>query len=236
VAQLEIEYVAHACFRLHAEDGTVVMIDPFASQVWLGYNFPEALLTTQNVLITHPHYDHDYGEFIGNPVPWLGTQTIVRDPGEVDIGPFHVTGIAGKHSDPFGMEFGQKNTIWLIEVAGLRIAHLGDNGPLSDAAAGELGEVDVLMAPIDGNEHILKNNELAAIALQLQPRLVIPMHYRLPDLETSANSPEDLGDIDPWLATQSKVELVGANQKTISTESLPAEQTVMVFDHGKIPL
>lgn len=231
-ASVEIEYVAHACFRLRADDGTVIMVDPFASRVWLGYDFPLALLETENVLISHPHYDHDYGEFIGNPVPWLSTQTVVRDPGTVDIGPFHITGVVGKHADPWGMEFGQKNTIWLIEVAGLRIAHLGDNGPLSADAAGELGTIDVLMTPMDGNEHILTYAELENITATLQPRLVIPMHYRLPDLEAGADDPEDLGEIDPWLQMQETVQRVGTSRFALSIDTLPEEETALVFEHG----
>ena len=48
-------------------------------------------------------------------------------------------------------------------AGGVRIAHLGDNGPLSDATAQELGRIDVLMAPADGDDHILKSNEIATI-------------------------------------------------------------------------
>jgi L-ascorbate metabolism protein UlaG (beta-lactamase superfamily) len=224
--------VAHACFRLQAEDGTVLMIDPFASRVWLGYDFPVPMLATENVLISHPHYDHDYGEFIGNPVPWLSTQTVLRETGTTDIGPFRVTGVEGKHADPWGTEFGQKNTIWIIEVAGLRIAHLGDNGPLSTAAAAAIGQVDILMAPIDGNEHILKYAELRNISDSLRPAWVIPMHYRLPDLETNANSPDDLGEVDPWLQRQAQVERVGSSRFSLSIVTLPDEETALVFDHG----
>lgn len=232
---MEVEYVAHACFRLHAEDGTSLMIDPFASRVWLGYDFPLPMLDTENVLISHPHYDHDFGEFIGNPVPWLSTQTVLREPGTTEFGPFRVTGVEGKHADPWGTEFGQKNTIWVIEVAGLRIAHLGDNGPLSAEAAAEIGQVDVLMAPIDGNEHILKYAEIENISETLRPAWVIPMHYRLADLEASANSPEDLGEVAPWLEMQERVERVGSSRHSLSIATLPAEETALVFEHGLSP-
>ena len=53
-----------------------------------------------------------------------------------------ITGIRGKHADPWGKEFGQTNTIWLLELDGLRIAHVGDNGPLTEANLQELGRVD----------------------------------------------------------------------------------------------
>ena len=35
-----IEYIAHACFRVTSPAGKQVLIDPYASRVWLGYDFP----------------------------------------------------------------------------------------------------------------------------------------------------------------------------------------------------
>src|SRR6266404_2566535 len=55
-----IEYIAHACFRLTSPAGKQVLIDPYASRVWLGYDFPPNI-HTDAVLIFHPHYDHDGG-------------------------------------------------------------------------------------------------------------------------------------------------------------------------------
>src|SRR5438034_822685 len=124
--------------------------------------FPEAL-ATDAILITHPHYDHDGGEFIGRRVPWTPEVRVLRDPGGYTVGDFHITGLRGKHADPWGKEFGQKNTIWRVEVSELRIAHLGDNGPLTESNVQELGRVDILMMPIDAREHILKHSEVQAI-------------------------------------------------------------------------
>src|SRR5947209_8542304 len=67
--QVAIEYIAHACFRIHSPGGARLLIDPFASRVWIGYDFPPRL-SADAVLITHPHYDHDAGVFIGRKAPW----------------------------------------------------------------------------------------------------------------------------------------------------------------------
>jgi L-ascorbate metabolism protein UlaG (beta-lactamase superfamily) len=56
-------------------------------------------------------------------------------PGVYRFGEISVSGIEGKHAEPYGKEFGQTNTIWLLEVAGLRIVHIGDNGPITEAIA-----------------------------------------------------------------------------------------------------
>ena len=108
--EVAIESIAHACFRIHSAGGSRILIDPYASRVWLGYDFPEEL-ATDAILITHPHFDHDGGEFIGRKVPWTPEVRVLRDPETYTVDEFHITGIRGKHADPWGKEFGQKNTI-----------------------------------------------------------------------------------------------------------------------------
>jgi len=229
--EVAIESIAHACFRIHSAEGSRILIDPYASRVWLGYDFPEEL-GTEAILITHPHFDHDGGEFIGLKVPWTRETRVLRDPGAYTVAEFHITGIRGKHADPWGKEFGQKNTMWRIEVSGLRIAHLGDNGPLTESNIRELGPVDILMMPIDAREHILKNAEVEAIRRTARPRVLIPMHHRHPDLESSEDSPRGLGPIDPWLAGQKNVTRLENNYAVFTMGSLESGDRIVVFQHS----
>ena len=228
---VEIEYIAHASFLMRAGDGTELLIDPFASQVWLGYDWPDSI-EPDAVLITHPHYDHDAGRFREMPFPWASETLVIDEPGAHTIGDFTVTGIAGKHADPYGMEFGQLNTLMVVEVAGLRIVHLGDNGPLTTEMVEGLGRVDVLMMPADADYHILSEEATQAVLEALQPRIVIPMHYRIPGLEADEDSPSSLGDIDPWLAGRAGVERVGGHMTTLRATELPADRTILVFEHA----
>lgn len=228
---IEVEYVAHAAFRLRAPDGTELLIDPYASRVWLGYDWPEEI-EPDAILITHPHYDHDAGRYREMPFPWSGSVPVVDEPGTHHFGDFTVTGVEGKHADPYGMEFGQLNTLMLIEAHGLRIAHLGDNGPLTSEMVSGLGRVDVLMLPADGVDHILSKATTAEIIEQLDPSIVIPMHYRLPDLEAADDSPRDLGDIEPWLEGRVGVQRVGSHLTRLSASDLPTERSILVFDHA----
>jgi L-ascorbate metabolism protein UlaG (beta-lactamase superfamily) len=229
--EVAIESIAHACFRLHSAAGSRVLIDPYASRVWLGYDFPDEL-ATDAILITHPHFDHDGGEFIGRKVPWTSEVRVLRDPGRYTVGDFRITGIRGKHADPWGTEFGQKNTMWHVEVGGLRIAHLGDNGPLSENNVRELGRVDILMMPIDAREHILKDTDVEKIRRTTRPLVLIPMHYRHPDLESSEDSPQGLGPIDPWLVGQKRVTRLENNYAVFATGSLESHERIVVFHHS----
>ena len=228
---IEVEYVAHAAFRLRDGNGTELLIDPFASRVWLGYDWPGGI-DPDAILVTHPHYDHDAGRFREMPFPWGAETPVIDAPGTHRLGDFTVTGVRGKHADPYGREFGQLNTPMLLEAYGLRIAHLGDNGPLAPDVVEALGRVDVLMIPGDGVYHILSPEETAAVIAELDPRVVIPMHYRHPDLEEAEDAPSDLGNVEPWLAGRGPVRFVGSHVTTLAAEALPARLEYLVFEHA----
>ncbi len=230
-ATTTIEYVAHASFIVRSPGGVEILIDPYASRVWLGYDFPGGL-APDAILITHPHYDHDGGRFRGAEVWWDEDVRVIDAPGVHRIGDASVLGISGKHADPYGKEFGQRNTVMIIEVGGLRLAHVGDNGPLTPDVVRAMGDVDLLMLPIDAEEHILSNEAVAAAISAVDPAIVVPMHYRIPELEASADSPSDLGDIDPWLAGRDNVVRLETNRLDLRRGDVPAEPTVIVFRHS----
>lgn len=225
--QVAIEYIAHACFRIHSPDGTRVVIDPYAGRVWIGYDLPENL-AADAVLISHPHYDHDAGQRRGHDFPWDESVQVFRGPGVHSVGDIRITGIEGRHADPYGMEFGQINTIWLLEIAGLRIVHIGDNGPLTDKNIAELGRVDALMLPIDSQHHILGEEDIEGILSALNPTVVIPMHYRIPSLEPIAGRPRDLGDIDGWLAGRRDITRHPSNLLILGAGAVPATHFVVL--------
>lgn len=211
-----IEYIAHACFVIESPNGTRVAIDPYNTNRWLGYRFPDSL-EADAVLVTHPHYDHDADYSFGHDTP------VFRAPGAFAISEIQVRGFAGSHADPYGKEFGQRNTIWLIEVAGLRILHLGDNGPLSEELAARIGKIDVLLPPVDDLEHILKFAEVAEIERLLEPRITIPMHYRI---EAISELPKSVGPIAEWLAKRPRVRRVETNRITLGPADLPDKNEV----------
>lgn len=225
-----LAYVAHAAFRVRSPTGAELLIDPYADRVWLGYDYP-APAVADAILISHPHYDHDGGRYRGLPVPWPESSRLLDAPGEYRVGDIRVVGVPGKHADPYGREFGQINTIWLIEVGGVRLVHVGDNGPLTDATVQALGRVDVLMLPIDGDDHILSREQVETIVGDLAPRVLVPMHYRLPDLEPELDSPSDLGEIEPWLRGRDAVVRLGTHRRSIALDGLPEATTIWVFEH-----
>ena len=216
-AQVRIEYVAHASFVVESPGGVRALVDPYNGTRWLGYSFP-ARLDADVVLVSHPHYDHDASYYAPAQAP------VLRAPGAYAFSDLSVTGIAGRHAEPWGQEFGGTNTLWLIETGGLRIAHLGDTGPLSEASLRALGTVDVLMLPVDDQDHILKRAEIVAIRSALRPAVTVPMHYRLAEL---TRLPDSLGTIDGWLAEQRNVVRLGSHATVLRER--PAEPQVLVL-------
>lgn len=226
-----IEYIAHAAFRITSPGGHSVLVDPFASRTWIGYDYP-GRITADAVLISHPHYDHDAGIYRGGEPPWDESMLVLREAGDYTVGDIRITGVEGKHADPYGKEFGQINTIWLIEVGGLRIVHTGDNGPIDDRIQGELGRVDMLMLPVDAEFHILSQATIDDYRERLQPRLLVPMHYRHDDLEPDPDKPGGLGNIDDWAAGRARVRRVDSDHATIALDDLPEERGVLIFEHS----
>jgi L-ascorbate metabolism protein UlaG (beta-lactamase superfamily) len=69
------------------------------------------------------------------------------------------------------------NSIFVFEIADLCIAHLGHlHHVLSDVHLGELGQIDVLLVPVDGS-YTMAQELMVEVIDQIQPALVIPMHY-----------------------------------------------------------
>ena len=219
-SQVTLEYIAHASFVLEASNGQRLIIDPYNSERWLGYTFPESV-TADYVLVTHPHYDHDASYYFRAPV--------FREPGEYTLGPFRVTGVPAKHEGGFGAEFSYKSTVFVIETGGVRVAHFGDAGPLDAEQLKRVGRVDVVLLPIDGDYHILKPAQIEEIRRQLKPAIVVAMHYQIPEL---SDLPASLGPIEPWLRQQPNVLRLRTNRWPIGAKDLRFPGQVWSFTHS----
>lgn len=159
--QLTVRWHSHACFSLTCRDFTVVL-DPYEDHYVPG--FPPLRLTGDLVLCSHQHNDHNAAEIVtlrtGRPNPFR----IIKIP------TFH---------DPEGGRLRGENTIHLLEVGKLRVAHFGDLGcPLSPAQKAELQGLDVAMVPV-GGFYTIGPQEAKALLDDLRPKVFLPMHYRM---------------------------------------------------------
>ena len=166
-----IIWYGQACFRIQSGKVSVV-IDPFDKSVGLTPPRGEAHM----VLVTHNHQDHNNSKAIG------GDPFVIDGPGEYEKSGVKVTGIHSFHDDKQGLERGA-NTIYVVTMEGMHIAHLGDIGQdeLSDEQKETLGEVDILMVPV-GGVYTIDGGQAASIVNSIAPKIVIPMHYKIPGL------------------------------------------------------
>lgn len=163
-----IQWYGQACFRIQS-GATVIFIDPFAKTIGLQPPRGEAQL----VLVTHDHADHNNAAALG------GDFFLVDGPGEYEVKGIKITGISSFHDNAEGKERGL-NTMYRVEVEGMVLAHVGDLGQktLSDEQLEQMGEVDVLMVPV-GGVYTIDGEQAAAIVHKIEPKLVIPMHYKI---------------------------------------------------------
>jgi L-ascorbate metabolism protein UlaG (beta-lactamase superfamily) len=177
---MRIRWYGQSAFLLTGEQHRV-FIDPFgdlagASPLASSWNYPliegvEADL----LLVTHDHLDHNAVDVIGGDPVVLATAGTHESP----VG--EVVGIASEHDAVAGTQRGP-NAIFRFALDGTTVAHLGDFGQqaLRPEQRDALGDVEVLLVPVGGGPTIAPD-AAAALVRELGPRLVVPMHYRIPD-------------------------------------------------------
>lgn len=174
----------HSEFYLEGADGFCLLTDPFDASV----GYPMGQYSCDAVTVSHSHGDHN---FIDKA---LGAPTIVDSEGVWKIAPdVTVTAIPSVHDDQGGAKRG-KNLIMKIEMEGLTLAHLGDQGcPLTEEQLTALGKIDILMLPV-GGFFTIDAAQALDICLALRPKVILPMHYK-----TQANQDWPIEDEKPFL-------------------------------------
>ncbi|HTE84019.1 MAG TPA: MBL fold metallo-hydrolase, partial [Dehalococcoidia bacterium] len=163
---MEITWLGHSCFRLRSRETTVVTDPPSAEK---GYSLPN--LTATIVTVSHGHPGHNASALCG------GSPRVIEGPGEYEVGGVLIAGVRTYHDDKHGQDRGP-NTAFVIELEELRLCHLGDLGHIPTAEQREaMSDIDVLMIPVGGHSTI-DGAGAAEVASLLEPKIVIPMHYR----------------------------------------------------------
>ncbi len=242
---IELAYFGGSAFRITAPSGLTMMIDPWRNPPWGNwdwylYDFPRE--TVDIALSTHAHFDHD-------GVHALSAGIILdRLAGRFTLADVAITGIADKHvsdsthnaydwagrtrrltqvrTDPPDNWRSFDNALLLIEVAGLRILHWGDNRPdPPDRVWEQIGGVDIALLPVDGTFHVLSAPQLAAIAARLAARIVVPHHYDIWDLTTRAST---LLPPDAWVDAQPNRRWLDAGSVRLSRDEVMAQSNLVL--------
>jgi len=208
---MNINWHGQSCFQISSTRGkdnhVSIVIDPFDESI--GLKVPK--LQADILLVTHDHSDHSNIKAVS------GQPFIIKGPGEYDIKKVFIQGISGYHDNAQGAQRGGI-TIYTIETEGIRLCHLSDLGQkeLSPSQLDKIGDIDILMIPV-GGVYTIDAAEAIKVIAQIEPRIIIPMHYKIPKLKIK------LDDIDKFLKNlgikkQESLPKLSIKKKDISIE------------------
>ncbi len=217
---MEITWLGHSCFVLRGKNVTLIT-DPFSPQPGQpqeeAHKARESKINAPIVTISHNHPGHNFAEGVG------GNPRVVRGPGEYEISDVLITGVPSYHDAKRGAERG-RNTIYIIHMDDLVICHLGDLGHiLQEEQLEEVADADILLIPISGS-NTLSAAQAAEVISQVEPHVVIPMHYR-----PSTGTGEGPDPLDKF-CREMGIEAVNAQPKlNILRSNLPVETQVVIL-------
>jgi L-ascorbate metabolism protein UlaG (beta-lactamase superfamily) len=216
-------------FEIISTQGTRIVLDPHAIEAY-GRKEVQADL----VLMSHFHVDHTRTDAIPNVKQARLIYALKREGNRIDWNPVdekfkdvRVQTLATYHDSMSGLKNG-KNGVFILDVDGLRIVHLGDLGhTLSKPQLRKLGRVDVLLIPV-GGVYSINGLEAQKVVEQIKPRrYIIPMHYG-----TEVYS--DLLDLKYFLDDQrmgTVKRFRGTNELDIDPKAEPPREPILAILH-----
>ncbi|MGH2537313.1 MAG: MBL fold metallo-hydrolase [Candidatus Promineifilaceae bacterium] len=205
---MELTWFGLSCFRLADRGMATVVTDPYNGNLGL----PPLKMRGDVVTISHNAKGHNHSQAIS------GRQHTLTGPGEFEIGNVFITGMAtSAEGQP------RDNVLFTFDYNGLMIAHLGDMTSVpSQTQIEPLEQVHVLLLPVGGGTS-LNASQAAELVSMLEPSIVVPMHYKLPQLNLKLDGVErflkEMGVSRPDEEASLKV----------TNSSLPEETQVVVL-------
>ena len=209
---MQIIWKGQACFHITTQRGkqdqVKILIDPFEDSLGLRLPPQEADI----VLVTHSHFDHN------NVKAAKGDPFVIDSPGEYEAKGVFVQGIKTFHDDVQGKERGL-NTVYTLSTEGITLCHMGDFGQkeLTPEQVEQIGQVHVLMIPVGGT-YTISGKEAGKIISQIEPAMVIPMHYALPKVKAK------LAPVSEFLQAMGKKDLQAQTKLILKEKDVEREK------------
>lgn len=212
---MQIYWHGYSTIRIEAKHGdttSVIMTDPFENEAAI--RFPRA---TQPDILLLSHQDRKGFNLEGVS----GSPFIISDPGEYEVRGVFINGV----QDPMADQGLKRPLVYRIEVEGINVAFLGQlNRKLTDHELEALGNVDILVLPV-GGEQVMDAKLSANLISLVEPRIVVPIHYHVSGLKTK------LGTVENFCSALGSCKRQDMNKLKISKKDLPADEVqIMVIE------
>ena len=208
---MDINWYGFSCFRLRERRVTAIC-DPLDRKA-TGIQLPKMQADIVTISNDSSASFEERGNVGGKP-------KVLRGPGDFEVKQVLVTGMSTSRN-------GTRNVAFFLDFAGLTIGHLGELGKVPASAGGEeLGDIDVLLAPVSG-PHIPDISRIAEVISQLDPRIVIPMQYRHEGLRSEQS--ESLEPVDRFLKELGISDPEVTDTLKLTKSSLPEETQVVLL-------
>jgi len=218
---LDLTWLGHACFRLRGREVTI-LTDPYEGADW---GYPPVATTANVVTISNDHPHHAGVSGIE------GRPRVLRGPGEYEIGGALIWGVRTVQRKSDGQRM-PKNTAFVIQLEELTVCHLGDlsDAPLSPEELSRIKDADVLLVPVGGNCTI-NATQAAAVVAQVEPKLIVPMHYATEETRGFLA----LDEIERFCKELGATETTPRARLSVTPSSLPSEPTVVLLEKSRRP-
>lgn len=218
---MDITYLGHSCFKLRGKSASVVT-DPYDTTV--GLSLPR--VSADLVTVSHAHGDHSEADKISGTARRKDPY-VIQAPGEYEVEDVSVFGWSSFHDNVKGEERG-RNVIYVIHIDDIRVCHLGDLGhELEDSLVDDLGKVDVLMVPV-GGVYTIDASTATKVVGQLQPGIVIPMHFRTKQHDQKLFG--QLQTVDEFLQAMESDKIEPVNKLSLNPGDIPEETEIVVLE------
>ncbi len=210
----EISWLGHACFRIKAREATI-LTDPYNRRLGHDYGKPQADIVT----ISRP------GDAYNHISSVKGEPKVLSGPGEYEVNNVFITGIGTYADDKAGKAHG-KNTVYIYELEGMVICHLGAIGHAPTAEQREqMSNIDVLFVPVGGN-YTINANQASDVISTIEPHIVIPMHYRTGPLD------QDLDGLEKFAKEMGIGDITPQEKLNLRPSDLPEGTKVVILDYN----
>jgi len=214
---VKIKYLGHAAFELTIENGKRIVFDPYKAGAFGTLNYGPIGGEFDVAVVSHDHEDHMCRSVLSR------SKNTVSKAGSATIEGIKIESIATFHDERKGGQRG-KNLVSIVEADGLRVAHLGDLGhAISSKDFPALKGIDVMMIPV-GGYFTIDAATAAKIVKELEPKIVIPMHYKTSRVDFP------ITPVDNFTKLMDTVETPGTSEIDVTKAALPAKTKVIVLE------